>query len=102
MNTASTPRQCFYIDLAQSDEEGFIPSIVTEGEAGHSPMTGTGPHAAPWHWGPTYEQATAQASEQNRKVFGLDDDEALEIVASSMRASGRSRPGGNHRDWSGT
>lgn len=90
MTTPPTPgpRQCFYIPVDQFDEQGWIPSLVTEGIAGHAPLKGNGPQAQPWHWGTTYEAAKAEAEVQNAKTFGLTPEEALAIVMSSMRASG--------------
>lgn len=77
------PRQCFYIPIEQFDEHGYIPSLVTEGEPGHAPLTGNGRHATPWYWGRTYEEAVAVCERENANL-GLSPEDALEIVTSSM------------------
>ncbi len=82
-------RQCFYVPADQFDENGFIPSIVTEGEPGHAPLTGNGDHAQPWYWGKTYDEAKAVANAQNEQRFKLTEQDVLEIVSSSMAASRR-------------
>lgn len=82
----TTPRTCFYVPYDQRDEEGYIPSVVTENEPGHSPMTGNGAHAQPWHWGRTYKEAERVCAEQNLKTYGLTEADAAEIVLSSMGA----------------
>jgi hypothetical protein len=84
--TIPSPRRCFYIPIEQFDEEGYIPSLVTEGEPGHAPLTGSGRHARPWHWGRTYAEACQACERENRVTFGITPAEALEIVASSMAA----------------
>lgn len=76
-------RTAFYIPIDQVDENGFIPSLVTEGEWGHTPMTG-GPGGTPWYWGSTYEEAKTVAAKANADN-GLSDTDVAEIVASSMR-----------------
>jgi hypothetical protein len=77
-------RQCFYIAVEQFDEEGYIPSLVTEGEPDHVPYMGNGRCAAPWHWGRTYDEARATAARENERM-GISPAEAAEIVLSSMR-----------------
>jgi hypothetical protein len=86
-------RQAFYIDASSATEGGFIPSLVTENEAGHTPLSGNGPFATPWVWGPSFEQAQEQAREANEKR-GLSEDDVLDIVTSSMFAGA----GGTPRD----
>jgi hypothetical protein len=84
----STPyvkRQCFYVPVDQFDENGYIPSLVTENEPGHAPLRGNGPFAEPWYWGKTYEQAKRACDEENERTFGLTPTQATRIVASSMR-----------------
>lgn len=80
------PRQCFVILQTQRDEHGFIPSLVTEGEPGHSPMTGRGEHATPWYWGDTYERAWKVADRYNKQRYGITHKTALRIMASTMHA----------------
>jgi hypothetical protein len=83
-------RQCFYIPEGQFDENGYIPSLVTEDTPGHAPLTGKGRCARPWYWGRTLEEAQATAARENVRVFGLSPEQALEILISSMRAGGSS------------
>jgi hypothetical protein len=80
----ASPRTCFYIPPDQYDENGWIPSVVTEGEPGHAPLKGNGPCASPWYWGKTLEAAQATAERENARL-GLSRDEALAIVLSSLR-----------------
>lgn len=88
MSEATQPpaRQCFYILADQFDENGYIPSLITEGQAGHSPLTGNGAHASPWYWGESYREAQAVCAAENAKLGISAKDTAL-IVASSIRAS---------------
>lgn len=85
-------RMCVYVDPSQSvwnpdlNTRGYIPSAVHEGVAGHSPLLGNGPHAAPWYWGKTLAEAESIAKEYNRKL-GLTERDVQDIVDSSMLAS---------------
>jgi hypothetical protein len=82
--TDTIPRRCFYIPAdAYVEGKGFVPSLVTENEPGHSPLTGNGEFAAPWYWGNTYEEAKALADSENAKK-GLTADDVATIIASSM------------------
>jgi hypothetical protein len=78
-------RICFYIPSEQFDEHGYIPSVVTEGVAGHAPMKGRGAFSQPWYWGRTYEEACARCTAENEAI-GVSFADALEIVLSSMAA----------------
>lgn len=80
------PRQCYLILVDQRDDEGYIPSLVVEGEPGHAPLTGDGAHSRPWHWGRTYEDAKALCDRFNAEDFGLTPVDATIIVASSYAA----------------
>lgn len=82
------PRQCYVILDSQCDEHGYIPSLVTENEPGHSPLTGNGDGSAPWYWGQTYERASQVCARVNLDRFGINERTAAKIVASSMRAGG--------------
>jgi hypothetical protein len=88
----TSKRQCFYVDATMNpDGEGFIPALVTEDERGYAPMGRPGPGAgidrpSPWRWGDTIEQAKAACERVNRERFGIEPDEALKIVLSSMAA----------------
>lgn len=79
-------RQCFYIPEGQFDDNGYIPSLVTENEPGHRPLTGNGRFSSPWYWGKTYEKAREICAEENKKL-GLTEEDVVEIVASSIGAS---------------
>jgi hypothetical protein len=86
-------RWCFFIPADAYDEgKGYVPSVVYEGEPGHSPLRGDGPHAEPWHWGMTYEQAKEFAQRANAEM-GLSKESVAEIVASSMAATRRAGDG---------
>jgi hypothetical protein len=78
----TSPRRCFFIPVEAKTEHGYIPSMVTEGEPGHTPMSGNGPAAAPWYWGTTYEQAKAVATEANGKL-GHSPTDVMDILLSS-------------------
>ena len=82
----SANRQCFWIMADQFEEgKGYIPSLVTENEAGHQPFRG-GIDGTPYYWGKTYQEAKAACAHANETHFGLSPEEALDIVLSSMRA----------------
>jgi hypothetical protein len=83
---ATPPPQCFYIPADQFAEQGWIPSVVTEGQPGHQPLMGNGPQAQPWHWGRTYREAVHICNLENAQAFGLTPADAAAIVASSMAA----------------
>jgi len=76
-------RYCFTILESQKDENGYIPSLVIEGEKGHRPMTGNGLCAAPWYWGKTLKEAEAVADAKNEEL-GISKEEAFKIVGRSM------------------
>jgi hypothetical protein len=83
---SETKRMCYYIPPDQDPgEDGYIPSVVTEGEPGHAPLKGNGMLAQPWRWGSTLQEAQAICAVQNAKM-GVSPDDALEIVISSMRS----------------
>ncbi len=76
---------------------GYRPSVVFEHEPGHFPV-GDWPYEgkpgtnAPWFWGHDYDKAVEMANEMNNRL-GINEREAVEIVASSMRVSGEPRHG---------
>ena len=78
-----TKLQCFYVPPDQDKPEGFIPSLVTAGEDGHSPMTGKGEFAVPWYWGKTLAEAEATCKDANARR-GISPELADLIVISSM------------------
>lgn len=81
--TTNTKRQCFFIPEGQRDEYGYIPSLVTENEPGHSPMTGD-ESQTPWYWGKTRERAERVCDRINKQRFGITPKTATRIVVSSM------------------
>lgn len=84
------PRRCFHILIGQMHpEHGYVPSLVVENEAGHTPMTGRGELSQPWFWGTDYDRARQICDQVNEEMFGLSHREASDIVASSMAASHR-------------
>jgi hypothetical protein len=85
--TGQPKRYCFYIPANGFVEgHGFVPSMVTENEPGHAPLTGNGAHASPWYWGMTYDKARAVADQANANL-GLTPDDVAAIIASSLGAS---------------
>lgn len=80
-------RQCFFVDPESYVEgKGYIPSLITEGEPGHAPLTGDpAKHQTPWYWGQTYEEAVNICKAQNEQM-GLTPDDVMDIIGSSMRA----------------
>jgi hypothetical protein len=78
------PRTCFAVFPDQRDEHGFIPSVITENEPGHAPLTGNGTAAQPWYWGATYDEAKETCRKENEQA-GLSTDDVIEITLSSMR-----------------
>jgi hypothetical protein len=84
-----TNRCCIYVPIDQYVEgKGWVPSVVTENEPGHAPLTGQGELAEPWYWGHDLEQARATAADCNRRL-GLSDQDVVDIVNSSISASFR-------------
>ena len=81
------PRHCFAILPGQSHpERGYVPSLVVEGEAGHTPMLGQGELSQPWFWGTDHDEAKRICAKANQETFGLTETEAADIVASSIGA----------------
>ena len=79
------PRQCYVVLETQRDQHGYIPSLVTEGQPGHAPLTGQGEFATPWYWGDSFEEAEAVCAAMNTRR-GIDAKAANEIKLSSMFA----------------
>lgn len=77
-------RMCYMIQVGQFDANGYIPSLVVEGEAGHSPLTGREAYSRPWYFGKTYEEAEETCRKINEEM-GLSRRDVIEIVMSSMR-----------------
>lgn len=88
MKEENKKRRCFYILPSQDSDiyGGYVPSLVTEDEAGHAPLIGDGhPISQPWVWGKTLDEAEAIAATRNFQK-GLSEEDVDEIIASSMRA----------------
>ncbi len=77
------PRKCFFIPVEQFDENGYTPSLVTEGQPVRAPLTGNGPLATPWYWGKTYDEAKATAVRENARL-GISEADAAAILLSSL------------------
>lgn len=82
----SEPRKCFWIPAEPHDENGYVPSMVVEGQGGHAPLAGRDEFATPWYWGKTREAAQVIADRENAKL-GLSERAVLDIVLSSVAAS---------------
>jgi hypothetical protein len=83
------PRKCFYIDPTQDPAEhgGYVPSLVVENEAGHSPLAGnTRSLTAPWVWGQDLATAERVCTQANAVTYGLSPTDVNEIIFSSMTA----------------
>lgn len=77
-------RQCYVVFENQYDDEGFIPSLVTEGEWGHTPLSGDPARLqAAWHFGKDLDTARRVCANAN-KDLGLTEDDVVTITASSM------------------
>lgn len=77
-------RWCYHIIVDQFDENGYIPSIVTEGQPGHQPMTG-GEGGTPYYWGKTYPEARKACRQANERL-GYSESDTSHIVTSSIHA----------------
>jgi hypothetical protein len=80
------PRWCYMIMVGQTSQGQYVPSVVVENEPGHAPLSGNGPLSEPWRWGADYDKAREIARQANHEM-GLSDEDVLDIVTSSMRAS---------------
>jgi len=78
-------RWCYAIMVGQTSEGQYVPSVVVENEAGHSPMLGRGEFSVPWRWGSDYDKAKEIAAQANEAI-GISPEDASAIVASSIRA----------------
>lgn len=86
-------KYCFWINETQdpSVHGGYVPSLVVENDPGHYPMIGDPrQHQAPWVWG-DLETAQRLAKEHNESM-GINEERAMQIVASSMRAQNVGQP----------
>ena len=82
----TTRRTCIFVSETMLTKDGYIPSVVTEDEPGHAPLTGNGDFARPWYWGHDIVEARRLAREYNEQL-GLSEDDVQAIILSSMRAS---------------
>jgi hypothetical protein len=79
-------RQCFWLQELEPEPNHpnrFRVCVVTENEPGYQPTGGGGggegdDYVVPWYW----DHATCIA--MNKKQFGVSEEEATEIVTSSM------------------
>ena len=88
MKQQTKKRRCYYILPTQDPEVygGYVPSLVTEDEAGHAPLIGNGdPLSQPWVWGTPLDEAEERANTRNFQK-GLSEEDVDNIIASSMRA----------------
>jgi hypothetical protein len=81
------PRQAFYVDDTMRDEQGLIPTLVTEGAPGHRPRINKDDPRGTWHWGTDLETAEEVMDLVNAELFGIDRAAANQIIASSMGAA---------------
>lgn len=81
-------RTAYFVDETMKTPDGYIPSVVTEGEPGHVPLKGNGDHSSPWYWGHDIAKAKEIAAKANADL-GLTPEDVLEIVLSSMSAGRR-------------
>lgn len=80
-------RECFYVFESMFVEgKGYIPSIVTENQGGHQPLSGKDDTQTPYYWGMTLGEARKVARQANEDTYGLSRVEADAIVASSFAA----------------
>jgi hypothetical protein len=80
-------RRMVIIDQTMATNGGFVPHLVYENSRDMFPLGRSGgAHGRPWVWGPSIEEAKAQAVAYNGDVFGLTEDDATEILASVMAA----------------
>jgi hypothetical protein len=79
----------YWIDARPYKDTGkWVPSVIVEGVAGHTPMAGDPAKLQqPWFWGDSYPEAQATCREVNAEL-GITEEEALRILMSSMRAQG--------------
>ena len=75
------PRTCWWVPFGQRDRYGYMPSLVTEGQAGHVPCTGNADGGPPQYWGQTFEEAHARCEKEN-EARGISPEAAREIVRS--------------------
>lgn len=82
---------CYWINPSQDAEatNGYVPSIVIEGESGHYPLMGRSAFASPWIFGQTLEAAERVASHLNTEKLHLTPERVDAIVTSSLLASFR-------------
>ena len=78
-------RQVFYVDESMKTENGYVPALVTEDEAGFNLMLGKDEHARPWFWGQDLDTARRLCTEANAQR-GISEVEAKKIVKSSIAA----------------
>lgn len=85
MSESKSKRYAFFVDETMKTPQGYIPALVTEDEAGFSPMIGNGEFSSPWYWGTDIETARRICAEANAER-GISEVEARKIVESSIAA----------------
>jgi hypothetical protein len=78
------PAFCYIVLYTQRDENGFIPSIVKHGEAGHYPLVGNGKYGSAWHWGKTYDEARIICEKKNKDNLGITREQADAMMICSF------------------
>lgn len=78
-------RWCYHILPDQFDENGFIPSMVTENQPGHQPFMG-GEGGRPYYWGKSYMEANQVCNDANLNSLGITKEDRMQIVTSSMNS----------------
>jgi hypothetical protein len=63
----------------------WVPSVIVEDVAGHTPMAGNGDCAQPWYWGGSYLEAKATCDAVNLER-GVTEADMVTILFSSLRA----------------
>jgi len=85
LSVSEPGRWCYTIMEGQTSDGQYVPSVVVENESGHRPLLGRGELSVPWRWGSDFEKAKQIAAEANEAI-GVSPEDAIEIVASSIRA----------------
>ena len=81
-------RRCFFVDRDCRQEGGYVPVLVVIDEPGIRPMIGPRPPDSTWFWGTTLDEAKRIADLVNHEAFGVDADEANQIIAANMALPG--------------
>jgi hypothetical protein len=79
---------CLYVSETMFDKNHgqFIPSMIFANESGHFPMRGNGKGSLPWFVGKTIEEAERNVKAMNAEKYGINEEQAMEILISSMKS----------------